>query len=76
MLNPNFVCVCNHSNKMHTTDEDALKHYNIAGRICVEYQDAVYINGKYFHSLEAICRCNNFVPDNLRTLELFSEKVV
>jgi len=79
MLDPNFLCACGHKNRKHITIAEALKNKAFNGnpqRLCVEYRDYPNPEADYLHATEEICKCNDFVPDNLRTLELFSEKVV
>jgi hypothetical protein len=76
MLNPNFVCVCNHLNKMHISTEEALKYNTNGYRICIEYKDSICVNGIRYHNSENICHCGDFIPDNLRFLEQQCEKVV
>lgn len=73
-MNDNFLCECGHRNKMHSTVEDALKGYNINGRICFEYLNySDRLNGvEDSWNVETICQCKDFVPDNLKTLELLS----
>ncbi len=66
-MNPNFLCKCGHRNKMHSTFDDALKYRNHTGRMCIEYANYPDPEGS-----EVICSCNDFVPDNLKTLELLS----
>jgi len=78
-LSPNFICICGHRNKLHASKEDteAWSKGSVRGRMCVEYKDAICIKGVWYHTdSEWICSCPNFVPDNLRTLETMSEKVV
>jgi len=60
-----FLCKCGHRNKMHTSFEDALQYNGHKGRMCVEYKDY----GNPDRTSEQICMCNDFVGDNLKTLE-------
>lgn len=71
-MNDKFLCKCGHWNSSHTTAEDALKYRNHVGRMCIEYGDTIYINGVSYHHDEHICGCDDFIPDNLATLELLS----
>ena len=73
-MNDNFLCECGHRNKMHTNCEEALKGYNINGRICFEYANYVARRQGVEDSWEdeKICMCSDFIPDNLKTLELLS----
>ena len=64
-----FLCRCGHRNKIHSTFDDALKYGQHKGRICVEYRDSICVKGVWYHSGEEICMCNDFIPDNLKTLE-------
>jgi hypothetical protein len=76
-LNPDFLCVCGHRNKLHASLEDSLAwNGHHIGRMCVEYRDVIYVKGIWYHDREEICACPNFVGDNLLTLEQQSEKVV
>jgi hypothetical protein len=68
-VNGDFLCNCGHRNKMHSSVEDALFLYQHVGRMCYEYQDVCCINGKFYNSSEEICKCDNFIPDNLKYLE-------
>jgi hypothetical protein len=68
-MTEDFLCKCGHRNKMHVSLEDALKGYGHIGRMCVEYADSINFKGIYYHSKEDICRCNDFIGDNLKTLE-------
>ena len=64
-----LLCKCKHRDKMHTTLEDALKYRNHIGRMCVEY--------KYYPDMEGredICTCNDFVVDNLTSIENEAKK--
>ena len=72
-MDKEFLCKCGHRNKMHISREDALKEYRSIGRICVEYKDSICVKDVWYHSGESICFCNDFVPDNLKTLEQLSE---
>lgn len=73
-MKDNFLCECGHMNKMHSSKEDALKGYNINGRICFEYRNiALRLNGdRDAWKDETCCFCLDFTPDNLKTLELLS----
>lgn len=73
-MNDNFLCKCGHRNKMHSNLEDALKGYNINGRICFEYKNYSDRLKGFPDSWrkEDICMCADFTPDNLATLELLS----
>ena len=73
-MNENFLCECGHRNKMHSSREDALKGYNIDGRICFEYKNySDRLKGvEDSWNDETICTCRDFTPDNLKTLELLS----
>jgi hypothetical protein len=64
-----LLCKCGHRDKMHSTAEDALKYYNHVGRMCVEYADYPDPDGS-----EEICKCNNFIADNLTSIEREAEK--
>jgi hypothetical protein len=61
---------------MHISTEEALKYNTNGYRICIEYKDSICVNGIWYHNREDICHCGNFVGDNLRTLELASEKAI
>jgi len=73
-MSPDFLCKCGHRNKMHTNCEEALKGYNINGRICFEYKNyGDRVKGiEDSWTIETICSCRDFNPDNLATLELLS----
>lgn len=71
----NFLCkTCSHKNNRHSTLEDAKKGYNINGRICFEYKNIQdRLNGvEDSWNDERSCLCLDFIPDNLKTLELLS----
>ena len=72
MLSPDYLCTCGHRNKMHVSLADAKKYRNHDGRMCIEYKDAISVAGVVYHNKEEICRCNDFVGDNLKTLEHLS----
>jgi hypothetical protein len=74
-LNPDFLCICGHRNRMHITLEEALQN-SYSDRICIEFKDVICAKGVWYHNQEVICNCNKFVGDNLLTLEQQSEKVV
>ncbi len=73
-MNDNFLCKCGHRNKMHASIKDSKAMYNIDGRICFEYKNfADRVKGVLDSwNKEEICKCSDFNPDNLKTLELLS----
>ena len=65
-----LLCKCGHRDSMHTTIEDALKYRTgHVGRLCVEYADYPNYDAPYLHATEEICKCPNFIADNLLTIE-------
>jgi len=72
-MDKDFPCkTCGHRNVMHTSLEDAAKYRNHQGRMCIEYKYYPDFKAKYKHTSEEICKCNDFVPDNLKYLEIKS----
>ena len=69
-LPDNFPCkTCGHDNHMHCTRDASLEGYGIDGRMCIEYRDYPNYNAHYLHATEEICKCNDFIADNLKYLE-------
>lgn len=66
----NFLCECGHRNKFHVSLEDAKKYREHIGRMCIEYKDAICVKDVWYHNKEEICKCNDFIADNLKTLEM------
>jgi len=70
-LSPNFLCQCGHRNKMHASKKDSLEGYAHDGRMCVEYKSWPYPSQD-----EQICLCDDFTPDNLKTLEMMQKPTI
>jgi len=64
-----LLCKCGHRDTMHSTLEDALKYRQNIGRLCTEYADYPNYDAPYLHATEEICICDNFIADNLLSIE-------
>ena len=65
-----LFCKCGHRDKMHTTLEDGIKfRTGQIARICTEYADYPNYEAPYLHATEEICKCEDFVADNLLSIE-------